>query len=189
VIDDVIAFWFGDGSESAYGRWYTRDAAFDAEIRERFGALHDEAVQGGLDDWRGTARGELALVIVLDQFSRNLYRDDPRAFAQDARALAVSRELVTSRRLYELAPVERMVALMPFMHAEDREIQRESVRRFGALAAEHPGDGMFANALDYAERHAVIVERFGRYPHRNAVLGRESSPEELTFLQGPGSRF
>jgi uncharacterized protein (DUF924 family) len=189
VIDNVLGFWFGDSSEAAYGRWYTRDAAFDAEIRERFGALHDEAARGGLDDWRGTARGELALVVVLDQFSRNLYRDDPRAFAQDFRALDVARALVTSGRLQELTPVEHMVALMPYMHAEDRETQRESVRLFGELAAERPGDGMLANALDYAQRHAVIVERFGRYPHRNAALGRASSPEELTFLDGPNSRF
>jgi uncharacterized protein (DUF924 family) len=198
-IDEVLEFWFGPGptpTTEIYERWFRRDPAFDAEIGRRFGALHAEAVDGRLAGWRGHARGELALIVVLDQFSRNLYRDDPRAFAVDHEALAVARELRRAGRAKELGFHEQMVALLPFEHAEDRATQIESVTAFEALVAEamelHAGDdviGTLRGAADYARRHKVIVERFGRFPHRNAALGRESTPAELEFLQQPGSRF
>ena len=193
MIDEVLAFWFGPDpqqpSQATMQRWFMRDAAFDAEIRSRFGELHAQAAAGKLADWLGSARGELALVIVLDQFSRNLYRDDPRAFAQDGRALAIARNLYFSDRIRELAPVQRLFVLMPFEHAEDMAIQRECVAELEKLVAASPGDKMLETGLDYAKRHAVIIERFGRFPHRNEVLGRESTPEERAFLEQPGSRF
>jgi len=186
--DSVIDFWFGDGSPEVYRRWYARDAAFDAQIRGRFAALHEQAARGALP-WASSTRGALALVIVLDQLSRNLFRDDARAFAADAAALALTQELLASGRIAELAPLQKLVALMPLMHSESRDVQRESVARFGHLAAAHPGDAMLASTADYAKRHADIVERFGRFPHRNAVLGRQSTAEELEFLKQPGSSF
>lgn len=189
AVDDVLEFWFGDGSPEATRRWWTRDEALDAEIRARFGELHDRAGRRELDSWRTSARGSLALVVLLDQFSRNMFRDDPRAFATDAQALAITHELIASGRLAELTPLERSVALMPLMHSEDRDIQRESIAQFAALSASQPGDAGLANNLEFAKRHAAIVERFGRYPHRNAVLGRASTPEEQEFLTQPGSSF
>ncbi len=188
-IDDVLELWFGDRSPETYRRWFVRDAAFDAEIRAKFGELQATAATGALDAWRSTARGALALVVLFDQFPRNLFRDDPRAFATDAKALGVTQELIASGRFTELPPVDRVIALMPLMHSEDRAVQRESVTQFEALAAAHPGDAMFANSADYAKKHAAIVERFGRFPHRNAVLGRESTAEETEFLKQRGSSF
>jgi len=185
MIDDVLAFWFGQDPQ----RWFRPDPAFDDEIRERFGALHAEAAAGGLDEWRRSARGELALILVLDQFSRNLYRDDARAFAQDQRAQRVARELIESGRARELSSVQRWFALMPLMHSEDREQQRVCVAQFEKLLAEIGDDPKVKTALDYARKHAELIERFGRFPHRNEVLGRESTPEEKAFLAQPGSRF
>lgn len=185
MIDDVIAFWFNQPPQ----RWFRPDPAFDDEIRTRFGALHAEAAAGGLEDWTAAPRGALALILVLDQFSRNLYRNDARAFAQDERATRIARELVDSGRLRELSIVQRWFAIMPFMHAEDRELQRRGVALFEELVAEAPDDAMLKTALDYARQHAAIIERFGRFPHRNEVLGRASTPEEETFLAQPGSRF
>lgn len=188
-VDDVVSFWFGDRSAATYRRWFTRDDAFDAEIRARFGALQATAATGALESWRSTAHGALALVILYDQFPRNLFRADARAFATDLRALSVAQELVSSGRLAELDPLERTIALMPLMHSEDRAVQRDSVAQFAALATAHPDDAQLANAADYARKHAVIVERFGRFPHRNTTLGRASTAEELAFLQQPGSSF
>ncbi|HEY5925777.1 MAG TPA: DUF924 family protein [Kofleriaceae bacterium] len=192
MIDDVLAFWFGDEptpTDATMRRWFMRDAAFDAQIRERFGDLHAKAVAGGLTDWLGSARGTLALLIVIDQFSRNLYRDDPRAFAQDGRALAIARELWGSGRARELTPLERMFVLMPYQHSEDLAMQREGIAEYEKLAAEPGAPPMLKMALDFARKHAEIIERFGRFPHRNEVLGRETTPEERAFLEQPGSRF
>jgi uncharacterized protein (DUF924 family) len=196
VIDDVLAFWFGPDpsrpSQETMQRWFAGGTAFDAQIRDRFAELHAQAVAGELQDWLGTARGELALVIVLDQFSRHLYRNDPRAFAQDSRALAIARNLYLHERADELTPIQRMFVLLPFEHAEDASAQRECVAEFEKLVAANPADPnakMLENGLDYAKQHAVIIERFGRFPHRNEVLGRESTPDERAFLQQPGSRF
>jgi uncharacterized protein (DUF924 family) len=192
MIDEVIEFWFGseaEPSEATMKRWFVRDEAFDAEIRARFGELHARAVAGGLADWPATPRGALALILVLDQFSRNLYRDDARAFAQDGRALAIARELWFSGRARELTPMQRMFVLLPFEHSEDLEIQREGVAAFEQLATEPGAPAALAVGLDFARQHAAIIERFGRFPHRNEVLQRESTPEERAFLQQPGSRF
>jgi uncharacterized protein (DUF924 family) len=192
VNDEVLTFWFGteaQPTDATMRRWFMRDVAFDAQIRDRFGALHARAAAGGLQDWLGTARGELALLIVLDQFSRNLYRDDPRAFANDGRALAIANDLWFSGRARELPPLQRMFVLMPFQHSEDVSIQRAGVAEYEKLAAEPGAPAMLTSALDFARKHAEIIERFGRFPHRNDVLGRTSTPEELAFLEQPGSRF
>jgi uncharacterized protein (DUF924 family) len=198
-VEQVIEFWFGDApspTSEIFQRWFSKDPAFDEEIRRRFGALHQEAYDDKLRAWHGHARGELALIVVLDQFSRNLFRDDPRAFACDHAALAIARELRRAGRARELSLHQQMVALLPFEHSEDRSTQCESVAAFTALLGEaremRVGEdviGMLAGALDYAKRHRDIIERFGRYPHRNAILGRASTAEELEFLKQPGSSF
>jgi uncharacterized protein (DUF924 family) len=192
-IDAILQVWF-EGDVPA--RWFTRDAAFDEALRRQFDDDRAAAATGALDHWAATARGALALVVLLDQLPRNLYRNDPRAFAQDPRALAVTRRALADGLADQLSWLERYVLLMPFMHAEDRDAQRDSVAAFraardaaataGAPAADQAA---LANALDYAERHAAIVERFGRYPHRNAILDRPSTDDELAFLAQPGSSF
>ena len=182
---DVLDFWFG-GSAAPRAEWFRKDAGFDALIAERFGALVEHALSGGLAAWAGEPDAALAQVIVLDQFTRNIFRDTPRAFAGDARALAASQEMVARGDDLALPPLHRVFAYLPFEHAEDRTLQHESLRLFGALTA---ADASQADFEDYARRHAEVIERFGRFPHRNALLGRASTAEELHFLQQPGSRF
>lgn len=182
---DVLAFWFGPLPHALRDEWFRKDPAFDAAIRERFGATVEAALAGAFGEWTATAPGALARVIVLDQFTRNIFRDTPRAFAGDARALATAEDAVARGLDGSLDRFERTFLYLPFEHAEDAHAQRRSLALFGALAAE-TGD---RNALEWAEKHAAIVRRFGRYPHRNAILGRASTPEELAFLDEPGSRF
>ena len=185
----VLAFWFGEPGSPECGRsrreWFAKDAAFDGEIRRRFLALHASAALGECDRWAAGPQGLLALIVVLDQFSRNLYRDDPRAFAQDERALSAARLMVERRWDETLLPVERLFAYLPFEHAEDLAEQDRCVALMGALEAFEETRGM----VTWAEKHRVIVRRFGRFPHRNAILGRASSEEEITFLAGPDSSF
>lgn len=198
-IDEVIAFWFGTDevpAASIVERWYKKDPAFDAEIQNRFGALHAAAKDGELSDWRGSARGDLALLVVLDQFSRNLFRDDPLAFQHDAAALTVARELLRSNRSRALTLAQRCVTLLPFQHAEDAAVQAEGVAAYTALVAEARTAQapesilkVLESSLDYAKRHQAVIDRFGRFPHRNQVLGRASTGEELEFLKQPGSSF
>ena len=175
---DVLHFWF---DQSTPQQWFQKDAAFDAAIRDRFAALHASAAQGELWAWRTTAAGRLAEILVLDQFSRNLFRDDARAFAQDGMALVLAQECVARQDDAALAPQQRAFVYMPYMHSESLRVQEASVALFTALGN--------ANNLDFAHRHHVIVERFGRFPHRNAVLGRTSTAEERAFLEQPGSSF
>ena len=189
----VLDFWFGEPGSPAYGQasesWFKRDDAFDASIHERFGATLAAARRGECDDWQSTPLGALALIVVLDQFSRNTCRGRPDAFAADAKALEVARRLVAAQADRELpTPEHRVFAYLPFEHAESLDAQRESVRLFEAHAREtgQTGKGSY---VDYAHRHAAVIERFGRFPHRNAVLGRASTEEEIAFLQEPGSSF
>ena len=175
---DVLHFWF---EQSTPAQWFQKDDAFDAAIRERFGALHARAAQGELWDWRHDAASRLAEVIVLDQFSRNLLRGRPEAFAQDGMALVLAQEAVARGLDAQLTPERRAFLYMPFMHSESARMQEESVRLFTALGQ--------ANNLDYAHQHQAIVQRFGRFPHRNATLGRATTDEEAAFLQQPGSSF
>jgi len=179
-VDAVLDFWFGPVSGARREEWFAKDPAFDAEIRDRFGDLYARAAAGACDDAAATPRGRLALVIVLDQFPRNMFRDDSRAFAADAHALIHARAAVAAGQDAVLAPIEREFLYMPFQHSESLADQRRSVALFADL-----GDV----ADDYARRHLAIIERFGRFPHRNAVLGRDSTPEERTFLTRPGSSF
>ena len=183
----VLGFWFGDPpATEPRAEWFRKDAAFDAQIRERFGATLDAALQGGLRDWDSTPQGALARIVVLDQFTRNAFRDTPGAFAGDALALAAAQALVASGADRALGAWQRQFVYLPFEHAEDLAMQDESVRLFTRLHAETQG---FAGSLDYAQRHRAIIERFGRFPHRNAILDRPSTAEERAFLQQPGSSF
>jgi uncharacterized protein (DUF924 family) len=189
LANPILDFWFGaPGSpEGAKSRevWFRKDPAFDDEIRRRFGDAVDAAIAGDYAHWCGSARGTLALVLLLDQFPRNIHRDTPRAFAGDPRAFAIAENAVARGLDNELAPIERGFIYLPFEHAENAAAQHLSLALFGALARE-TGDG---TTLAWARKHADVVFRFGRYPHRNAILGRASTPEEIAFLAEPGSRF
>jgi uncharacterized protein (DUF924 family) len=192
--DEILRFWLGpEGAPplANQARWFTADPQLDEEIRTRFGADLEAAARGERDGWADTPRGALALVVLLDQFSRNAGRGTPRAFAQDARALRVAEDAIARGFDARLGLIERWFLYMPYMHTEDHAAQQRCVALFARLADEAPPElrAAFAGALDYAERHRVIVERFGRFPHRNAILGRASTQEELAFLTQPGSAF
>jgi uncharacterized protein (DUF924 family) len=183
----VILFWFGSAAPTASrAEWFRKDEAFDVAIRARFRERIEHALAGGLLDWDSTAPGALARILVLDQFTRNTLRGSARAFAGDALALAAARAAVARGDDQGVGPVMRPFFYLPFEHAEDPAAQAESLRLFGALAVEHPAQ---ADLLEWARRHAAVIERFGRYPHRNAVLGRASTAEEIAFLREPGSSF
>jgi uncharacterized protein (DUF924 family) len=186
---ELIDFWFGAPWSPERGRnrkpWFTKDAAFDAEVRRRFLETFEAALRGELLQWSTTPYGSLALVVLLDQFPRNMFRDSPRAFSADALALGAARSTIARGFDRALRPVERCFIYLPFEHSEELAVQRRSVALFASLAA-HPE---CASAIDYARRHFEIVARFGRFPHRNACLGRVSTAEETEFLKQPGSRF
>ncbi len=175
--DDVLDFWFDPATEK---QWWKRSDAFDAQIAERFGALNAAASRCELWAWRTSASGRLAEIIVLDQFSRNLHRDSPLAFAADPLALALAQTAVVLGADRELDPRRRVFFHMPYMHSESRAIHAVAEPLFAELSPDN---------LDFERRHKAIVDRFGRFPHRNAVLGRESTPEEIEFLKTPGSSF
>lgn len=175
---DVHKFWF---EEITPEQWWRSDPAFDAMIKNRFDNVLHRAGRGELYEWRSDARGRLAEIIVLDQFSRNVYRNTPQAFAQDAVALVLSQEAVRAGAHAILSPDERSFLLMPFMHSESAQIHVEAERLFRELAP--------ASNYDFELKHKAIIDRFGRYPHRNAILGRASSQEEIEFLKQPGSSF
>jgi uncharacterized protein (DUF924 family) len=188
---EVLDFWFGAPGSAEYGKpraaWFRKDDKFDDAIRTRFGDAIARAVAGGLREWdEGGSRGMLARIIVLDQFARNARRGTPGAFEGDVLALAAARKLVDSGAHRELIPVQRAFVYMPFEHAEDARAQEECVELFTELTREHEG---FGDMLDYAHRHRGVIARFGRFPHRNAILGRASTPEEAEYLSQPGSRF
>lgn len=189
MIRDVLDFWFADGPDGYRLAWFKRDDAFDAEIRTRFGPLVAPARAGSLDDWASTPEGALALFLVLDQFPRNLFRGSPEAFASDAHALTLARRIVLGARLdLALTPTQRVFLYLPFEHAEDMAAQDLSVALFEGLR-DHPAHAAANGTIDYAWRHRAVIAQFGRFPHRNAVLGRESTPAELTYLAQPGAGF
>lgn len=185
--DDVLDFWFGapDRIQTAREEWFRKSAGFDAEIRHRFLATHAAAIAGRLDAWQQTPRSALALVVVLDQFSRNLFRDSPEAFSGDAAALALARHIVAAGWDRQFTPLERGFVYLPFEHSEALADQEEALRRFAELQ-QFPET---SDLLTWAEKHHRVIARFGRFPHRNAVLRRVSTEEELAFLTEPGSRF
>jgi uncharacterized protein (DUF924 family) len=192
--EDVLAFWLGPPGTPPLAnatRWYTKDDAFDQQVRERFEGVLELASRGALDGWKTAPRGRLALVIVLDQLSRNMYRGTPRAFAQDARACVTTLEALATGDEQSLTTIERSFLYMPLMHAEDVDLQHKCVAAFERLRDDASADlrSFVDNGLDYARKHAEIVERFGRFPHRNSILGRTSRPEEIEFLKQPGSSF
>ena len=170
---DVLAFW----REAGPDKWFTKDPAFDAEIREKFLGTYEAAVAGGLSEWEATAEGALALVIVLDQFSRNMFRGDARTYAADPAARAVANRSLKRGYDQDVPPGERGFFFLPFMHSEDLADQDRCV----ALYRE-AGDP----DLKYALEHHDVVRRFGRFPHRNVILGRATTPEEQAFLDGGG---
>lgn len=186
----VLDFWFGRPGDAHHlqprDEWFRKDEAFDAAIGARFGTLIGEALRGGLAQWAAQPLGALAQILVLDQFTRNSARGEAGMFAGDARALAAAQALVASGADRTLAGVQRQFVYLPFEHAEDLAMQRESIRLFAQLADDEPA---LAGLLEWAHKHAVIIERFGRFPHRNEALGRASTPEEVEFLKQPGSGF
>jgi uncharacterized protein (DUF924 family) len=186
---EVLDFWFGREDEPGYGEfrdeWFRKDPEFDAEVTARFGELYERAAAGDLDSWRDDARSCLALVIVLDQFPRNMFRGDGRTHATDDKALEASKYAVEHALDRELPAFQRMFLYMPFMHSENVDDQRRSVELFGRLA-EEPGA---PEVTSYAVGHMEIVEQFGRFPHRNEILGRQTTPEEAEFLKTEGSSF
>ncbi|MDH4571516.1 DUF924 family protein [Salinicola acroporae] len=174
----VLDFWFETLTPK---EWFRKDADLDRTIAERFGDTLAAAAHCECWQWRETPAGRLAEIIVQDQFSRNVHRDTPGAFAQDPLALALAQELIARGEDAELPVAQRIFAYMPFMHSESLAIHARAVALFDVPGME--------TQLDYEHRHREIIERFGRYPHRNAILGRESTPEEVAFLRQPGSAF
>ena len=186
---EVLAFWFGAPDSPEFGRkrkcWFEKSADFDALVRDRFLQTYENAAGGKLDAWTERPLAALALVVTLDQFPRNMFRGTARAFATDPLALAVARGMIGSGFDIALLPVQRTFVYLPFEHAEELDAQREALRRFERLACETAS----SSVMTYAMLHYAIVRRFGRFPHRNAILGRESTPDELAFLSRPGSSF
>ncbi len=185
--DAVLDFWFAPAPYSARAEWFRKDPGFDRQILVRFGALVGQALAGGLRDWDGAGpRGSLARILLLDQFTRNVHRDTPAAFGGDVQALAAARALVDSGADLALPPWQRAFVYMPFEHAEDAAMQERAMALFSRLAEADPA---FDGLLDFARRHRDVIARFGRFPHRNRILGRESTAQELAFLGQPGSGF
>ncbi len=182
---EVHAFWFGPPPYARRPAWFRKDDAFDAAIRVRFGDAIAAACAGAYGDWCAAPQGALARIVLLDQFTRNAYRGTADAFLGDARALATAEDALARGFDGTLAPVERQFMYLPFEHAEDPAMQERSLQLFGALSTE-PG---CEDLVDWARRHAEVIRRFGRYPHRNAILGRASTPEEIEYLNTPGAGF
>lgn len=208
--ESVLAFWFGypepdsgkgmsaideigeaEVAKRQSSLWWGKDAAVDAHMRQRFAACVSGALTGRLDAWAASAQGRLALILLCDQFTRNMYRDTPSAFKGDAFALAHARAGRMQGQDYELRLIERVFFYMPFEHSEQLADQDEAVMLMTALqsSARKADQSLYAGYVDYARAHQRIIARFGRFPHRNAILGRETSAEESEFLQTPGSSF
>ena len=175
---EVLEFWFAAATQP---NWFARSEAFDARVRDALGPLHAQAARGELDAWASDPRGALALVLLLDQAPRNLHRGSADAFASDPRALKHARAVVDAGHDTHLSELERLFLYLPFEHSESLADQDRCIELTRALPS--------PQWLDYAEKHRAIIARFGRFPHRNAILGRESTPEELEFLKQPGSSF
>ncbi len=194
--EEILSFWFGELT-GPYDvgpnpkKWWVKDDAFDEEIRRRFGADVQRAAEGAYDDWLGAPRSALGLVILLDQFPRNIHRGSSAAWSHDDQALATSLEAVKRGHDRPLMVVERQFLYMPLMHSERLEMHERLAELIDATLRDVPEDalGPFASWRSAAERHREIVERFGRYPHRNEVLGRSSTAEERAFLKEPNSSF
>lgn len=186
----VLDFWFGAPGSSDYAKpremWFAKDEAFDRRIVDTFSPLIEKALRGELGDWGTDEKSGLARILLLDQFTRNAFRGQARAFAGDAQALAAASAMVGAKLDERLPPFLRAFVYMPFEHAEGMAMQDEAVRLFTRLAAIAPE---IESMLDYARRHRAVIETFGRFPHRNAALGRASTAAELEYLARPGSGF
>lgn len=186
---EILEFWFGSEQEADFGKprktWFRTNPAFDAEIRRRFLSDYELAAAGRLDSWRDSPASCLALIILLDQFPRNMFRATPGAFAADPLALSAAKHVVAQRYDLSLAPLQRMFAYLPFEHSENLEDQRRCVELMEPFA----GDSHLGSFAEYARKHLEIIQRFGRFPHRNAILGRAGTAEEIEFLDRPGSSF
>jgi uncharacterized protein (DUF924 family) len=197
VCREILAFWFGDDQDDAATGaakaelWWGHSPATDEVLQERFGAAASAAAAGVLDHWTGSPRGRLALILLLDQLPRAIRRDTPESFAQDDAARKTAAQGLESGADRLLRPIERLFFYLPFEHSEDLEDQDRSVELFRELASSVPEGQrpIFAGFLDYAKRHREVIARFGRFPHRNRILGRESTAEEIAFLKQPGSSF
>ncbi|UZM13385.1 DUF924 domain-containing protein [Pseudomonas kielensis] len=193
----LLQWWFGTADNpnevaaQQGGLWFGKRDSQDREARERFADLVDQALAGGLTEWTQRPEGWLALVLLLDQLPRMIYRDTPAAFSGDPRAQTLVAQGIAADFDRQLPAIQRVFIYLVFEHCEHLAVQNEAVSRFADLLAEQPQAQrrVFADNLDYAERHQKIIARFGRFPHRNAILGRESTPEEVAFLREPGSRF
>ncbi|AIS15458.1 transmembrane protein [Pseudomonas chlororaphis subsp. aurantiaca] len=193
----LLDWWFGSAEKPAdivaeKGKlWFGKRDSQDLEARERFGDLVEQALAGGLTEWAQRPQGWLALVLLLDQLPRMLYRETPKSFAGDLRAQALVAQGIAADFDRQLPAMQRSFIYLVFEHCENLAVQNEAISRFVALHDEQPPEDrpVFADQLDYAERHQKIIARFGRFPHRNRILGRESTPEELAFLREPGSSF
>jgi uncharacterized protein (DUF924 family) len=187
--EQILDFWFGCPEDPDYGKrrkqWFIKSAEFDRQIREQFYDIYQQAIQGKLAAWRNQPLSCLALIIVLDQFPRNMFRGKPEAFRSDAQALDLAQYAVKQQYDRQLLPVQRGFIYLPFEHSENLADQRRAV----ALCSSLSDDPESADTIEYAQRHLEVIQRFGRFPHRNQILGRESTPEEREFLQQPGSKF
>lgn len=194
----LLDLWFGDDADDAARAkrqaplWWGKDKTTDTMLAARFGELADAAANGRLGDWAEVPAGRLALILLLDQLPRNIHRGTPAAFAQDAKAREFCLQGLAQGADRALSPLARVFFYLPLEHAESRELQARSVALFDALATEQAAGSAlttFAGFADFARRHQLIIERFGRFPHRNAILGRPDSEDEAAFLQQPGSGF
>jgi uncharacterized protein (DUF924 family) len=195
--NDVLEFWFGQldtngcADEEHSKSWWSKDPAFDTRIRQQFGETHNAVSQGRCEDWLDTPRKRLAYIIVLDQFSRNMFRDSAKMFASDPKALAAAIEGIDRGADKQLMHDERGFMYMPLMHSENLEMQNHCVDLFTRWQQETTGDlqKRVAYGLEFAQQHRNIIKQFGRFPHRNVLLSRKSTPEEIEFLKQPGSSF
>ena len=194
----VLEFWFGAPGSPGYGQyrkaWFIKDADFDARIQERFAEDTDKAAAGAYDAWQADPATAVALLLLLDQFPRNLFRGTPRSFATDGKALAIAQKLVEHDAEKTLVPIQRLFVYLPFEHSENLAHQNRCIALMEDLVQSVSGESAalqkaLKSALDYAYRHRAVIKQFGRFPHRNEILGCESTPAELAFLQQPGSRF
>ncbi|PSB16303.1 DUF924 domain-containing protein [Phormidesmis priestleyi ULC007] len=187
-LDQILNFWFGDMQDVAQLKsrkvWFTKDAAFDKQVKQ-FQSDYEQAASGQLDRWLDSPQGCLGLALLLDQFPRNLFRGQPRSFATDAKALSVVQHAIAQRFDRQLPPVQRQFLYFPMEHSENLEHQRQSVKLFHQFS-DNPD---LSDTYDFALRHQAIIQRFGRFPHRNQILRRATTPEEAEFLTQPGSSF
>lgn len=188
-VTEILDFWFGSPKSVDYGKersfWFTKNSEFDKELGDRFLLDYEQAARGELDYMQDSPQGCLALILLLDQFGRNMFRGTPKSFATDAKALSIAKNAVERECDRVLLPVQRWFIYLPFEHSENLADQERCVELFSTLS----DDPASASTIDYALRHKAVIERFGRFPHRNKILGRETTPAEAEFLTQPGSSF